>query len=578
MQIRDAMRKINTPHIQQFDIMLNDIFVTPTLFQRGEKKSNTQHFSLDEFLNHLYRAVVLGDPGGGKSTLAQKICYELSKNYKGRLVGGRLLTPVLVILKKYSNYNKKGNKSIAQFINDEAVSIYQLSTPPSNTIEYLLHNGHLFIIFDGLDELIETNPRREVSRNIELFCNLYSNTPVLVTSRIVGYEKASLDSKRFEKFFIDEFSNEQIKEYVKKWFKIYYNNDNERESSIKTKAFLEESKSAPDIRRNPLMLSLMCNLYKRVNYIPQNRPELYKACSEMLFKKWDKVRDIWIHLSILEPEFLVNHLANWVYSTTKLYVHGIVESDLIDESIKFLFSHGFESFEKAKEASEEFLSFCRNRSWVFTDFGLTPEGENIYKFTHNTFLEYYTACHIVRNFNDPIKLWDLLGPKIAMQKWDMIAQLAFQMIHKQVAGSSDKLIELIVKNSHGKSSKSGSLLSFGIRSMQFISPHLDKVRLIVRACIEFIVGSRSLFKLEFNKTPIFELQKELILDLFKLAPLFPDLLKDEIKNNVIKYSKNKNEKIAISAIDFGLTLTSVYMGYKNFIDSSIKSLSTIPWT
>ena len=39
------------------------------------------------------------------------------------------------------------------------------------------------VIFDGLDELLDTHYRQEIKGDIESFCNLYPTVPVLITSR-----------------------------------------------------------------------------------------------------------------------------------------------------------------------------------------------------------------------------------------------------------------------------------------------------------------------------------------------------------------------------------------------------------
>ena len=142
--------------IQQYDrvrrIDLNRIFVAPNLLP-----PNYEHhgpITLLDFMSRIYRVVVLGDPGGGKSTLAQKICFELSSNHDKRLVANRLLTPVLVVMREYSTSKKATNDSILDFIRKEANSSYQLPDASSDIFEYLLHNGHLLVVFDGLDEKI----------------------------------------------------------------------------------------------------------------------------------------------------------------------------------------------------------------------------------------------------------------------------------------------------------------------------------------------------------------------------------------------------------------------------------------
>lgn len=557
-QISQRYRQITIPHFDRAPVIdIDKIFISPSFIYTPRKKGAEQEtvVSMDEFLTRLYRIVLLGDPGGGKSTLAQKICYELCKNYEKRLVGGRLITPVLVVLREYSFKKKQEGVSIVQFIESEVTSKYQLSQgPPSGAFEYLLNNGHLLVIFDGLDELLDPSHRREISADIESFCNLFPSVPAFVTSRIVGYEQAPLSLDRFETFRIAPFNNEQVSEYAKRWFA----NDPTLaadESKRRAEAFLKESHIVSDLRSNPLMLALMCNLYRGAGFIPRNRPEVYKKCSEMLLERWDPSRGIWIHLPLPEPKFLISHLARWIYSNEPLQ-SGVPENVLIKEATKFLLQRRFESEEEAEKASKEFLEFCRGRAWVFTDAGTTPEGVSLYKFTHKTFLEYFTAANIVRNNNTPEKLWDLLGPKVDQRAWDVVAQLAFQMLHEQVEGASDELLILLLRNAQKKKTTRWPYLSFGARCLQFIYPSPKTIRELTEAAVRCVIEGtppsrrREGAGLRFYGGEAEELIGALLLAALECRPIVADSLQSEIVN----YAKDADDKVALRAIDLGLML------------------------
>jgi hypothetical protein len=557
-QVAQRCQQITIPHFDRAPIIdIDKIFISPNLIYTPRKKgAEPEIVSFNEFLSRLYRVVLLGDPGGGKSTLAQKICYELCKNYEKRLLGGRLTTPMLIVLREYSFKKKQEGVSIVQFMESEVTSKYQLSQgPPSGAFEYLLNNGHLLIIFDGLDELLDPSHRREISADIESFCNLFPSVPVLVTSRIVGYEQAPLNPDRLETFRIAPFNDEQVSQYAKKWF----DNDptlSRDESKRRAEAFLKESNIVSDLRSNPLMLALMCNLYRGAGFIPRNRPEVYKKCSEMLLERWDPSRGIWVHLSLPEPKFLISHLARWIYSNESLQ-SGVQENFLVKEATKFLLKRRFESEEEAEKASKEFLEFCRGRAWVFTDAGTTPEGIALYKFTHKTFLEYFTALNIVRNNNTPEKLWNLLGPKIAKRSWDVVVQLAFQILHEQVENASNEILMILIEVSQKEKASRWEYLSFGARCLRFIYPSPKSIHVLTEAAIRCVIediqprngkGPRSLFHIN-------EAAVELIGALLLAAPECRPAVADSIESEIVNYAKTTDDKMAIRAIDLGLTLS-----------------------
>jgi len=552
--------QITIPHFDRAPTVdIDDVFVSPNFICPPKEKSQEREvISLEDFLARLYRSVLLGDLGGGKSTLAQKICYDLYKSYERRLIGDRLLTPVLVILREYSAKKKKDGSSVIQFIESEVTSKYQLpQEAPSGTFEYLLHNGHLLVIFDGLDELLDPSYRREISKDIELFCNLFPSVPVLVTSRDVGYEQAPLSPNKFETLRLAPFTDEQASEYVNKWF----NNDTSLipdECKRRAEGFLLESRVVSDLRSNPLMLALMCNLYRGAGFIPRNRPEVYKKCSEMLFERWDPSRGIWVQLPISEPKVLLGYLAHWIYSDESLQ-SGVTEDAIVKEASRFLCPRRFESEEEAEKASCEFIEFCRGRAWVFTDVGTAPEEKALYKFTHKTFLEYFTAAHIVHNNNTPEKLWALLRPKIAERAWDVVAQLAFQMLHEQVEGASDELLNLLLQDAEREKKEIWAFLSFGTRCLQFIFPSPKTIRALTEASVRTLVEVPSsyhrtepFFGLKVLQHEGYELAKALLL----AAPECRPTVSDSVQSEIINYAKNADDNLSLRAIDLGLTLQS----------------------
>ena len=138
--------------------------------------------------------------------------------------------------------------------------MYQLE-PPESAFEYLLTNGSLLVIFDGLDELLDTARRRDVSDDVESFCTRFPAAPVLVTSRQIGYDQAPLDEDRFEQFRLAPFSDEEVVDYATKWFQA----DPDLPTGQKrdrANAFIADSALVADLRTNPLMLALMCSIYR----------------------------------------------------------------------------------------------------------------------------------------------------------------------------------------------------------------------------------------------------------------------------------------------------------------------------
>lgn len=556
-------------------IPIDDIYVSSFLVNTPNKKDvEPRMLQRKDFLLTLYRAVILGNPGGGKSTFTSKLCYDISTLYQKRLVAGRLLTPILVILRDYGTQKKERQTSILEFIERTANSHYQIR-PPKGAFEYLLLNGRVFVIFDGLDELLDTSYRQEISNDVEVFCTRYPSVPVLVTSREVGYEQAPLDTKKFEIHRLAPFGTEQVQDYVTKWFAIESDLDSEQQKQ-QTKSFLRESQNVPDLRSNPLMLALMCNIYRGENYIPKNRPEIYQRCATMLFERWDKNRNIHVNLPFEEHiRPAMAYLAYWIYSEVTLQA-GVTEQKLIEKTADYLIERRFEDKLEAENAARDFIEFCRGRAWVFTDTGTTAEGESLYQFTHQTFLEYFTADYLVRTRPTSKDLVDSLLSKIARREWDIVAQLTFQIHNRRLEGASNDLLgTLIEKSKDFRSEERWNILSFAVRCLEFIVPSPRITRIVTIAAIEQclysdIKGRSS--KVQPKLEASYEVgAAEIIGYLLHAANENQSPIADSIEKTIIDVIIN-NDKYCELALELGLNL-HVCLQY---VATTLRHITSVP--
>lgn len=477
--MRQASRYLTPPNTDNTSrVVLQKLYVLPSLHGRIEPPDRDREIDLLEILEKARRVVFVGDPGGGKTTLTTKLMYEFCRSPKTE----NATIPFLVILREYSASREGSPTSIIEFISSTLNMKYQLNVP-GPAIESLLETENVVVIFDGLDELLDPRSRQDMAASIEAFSEIYPRARVLVTSRRVGYLQAPLAEDIFSIVSLHGFDDQQVSVYVKNWFAL-----DSRFSEVECKAlsdgFIRESRLVADLTRNPLMLALMCSIYKTESYIPRNRPDVYEKCSRMLFDRWDRHRGLKRPLAFeahVEPAMM--DLAFWIYSTPELQ-SGVPERLLVDRAASYLQTWQYESYPEALQAAREFIEFCRGRAWVFTDVGLTPDGESLYQFTHRTFLEYFSACHMAIT-NDESDLLDLLGEKIVSAEWDVVAQLAIQMKSRQRLGGADRAVSSIVKLYEGASSvgEKFNVASFLARSLAFLVPSPA----VVRSAVELVV-------------------------------------------------------------------------------------------
>ncbi|GGS07894.1 hypothetical protein GCM10010269_53720 [Streptomyces humidus] len=457
-------------------VPISDLYVTPEINQLD--MPNASPIDVWELGRRIDRTVLLGDPGGGKTT-ASNVLMHWHANSNGQL------TPFLVTLREFASQDPP-ERSVLKHIEHTLEIIYQCP-PPEGLISRLLLSGSALVIFDGLDELIDTARRSEVTTIVERFCTEYPMVKVLVTSRLVGYDQARLDDQCFTRYRVGGFDTARVSEYVRKWFAQESGISNPEAEAL-AEAFMSESVTVSDLRSNPLMLALMCILYRGEGSIPRNRPEVYEQCAGLLFRKWDARRRIHTELRArphVEPA--LRHLAYWLFSrqdTESAVTHG----GLISETAKFLHGRGFESIDEAKEAAEEFVDFCKGRAWVFSDAGTTARGEALYTFTHRTFLEYFTAAYLSSVSDTPEKLAKLLVPHVAKEEWEVVAELAVQMKDRSVDQGAARVYRSLLSDRRYTAFDSRSnLLCFLAACLESVDPPPAVVRELTRNCLSHLL-------------------------------------------------------------------------------------------
>ena len=298
--------------------------------------------------------------------------------------------------------------------------------------------------FRGLDELLDTSARSEITKTVEMFESRFPLVPILATSRRIGYKQAPLDSSIFVTYQLAAFSDEQVAEYAHKWFELD-GGIPEVDGGRLSAAFLSESRVVPDLRSNPLLLALMCSIYRGESYIPRNRPDVYEKCAMLLFDRWDRFRGLRQSLPFeahLEPA--MRALADWIFTDPKLQA-GVTEAQLVSRAAQYLETHLYtDAPNEAEEAARSFIQFCRGRAWVFTDMGTTASGDTLYQFTHSTFLEYFAASHFARNSSTYKRLLSTIVPHVRRAEWDVVSQLAVQIFSRSHDGAAEQILNSLV--------------------------------------------------------------------------------------------------------------------------------------
>ncbi|MBB6034334.1 NACHT domain-containing protein [Phytomonospora endophytica] len=411
------------------------LYVEPSLQAKADDDEYREPVTVRDLLYPGCRTVVLGDPGAGKSTLTAKLAHDLAASPDSPVV------PFRLVLRDISESLRSGKLRLIDHLIALAREPYNVDIT-AESVEYLLLNGRALVILDGLDELTDVAIRSRVVQLAESFATLYPSVPIVVTSRRVGYTEAPLSHTMFETLLIQPLSDADVESYAENWFALdesHLPGDRDRVRA----AFLTESASITDLRRNALLLSLLCAMYSAEQYIPQNRVQVYEKCALMVFERWDGMRGVGG-----TPRRFHGRVRGGIQALAWHMFTGEGASELPHwEVVTLLAEHlrgkGLDE-DDARDTAEEFLEFCIGRAWVLEAVGSTST-EQIYGFAHRTFMEYFAAEYLVRHHTTPEEVWKVLRPHIDDGPWTVVAPLAVQLMERNRDGGADAILELCLE-------------------------------------------------------------------------------------------------------------------------------------
>lgn len=381
-------------------------------------------------------AVILGDPGSGKSSLLRFLALRWARIDDANLRYTQPL-PLLIELREYNRWECSSGKGFLKYLH-EASTWHRLN---QHTLNHLLEKpDRVVLLLDGLDEVFDPAERELVVNDIHRFSNEHKHVRIVLTSRVVGYKPQRLRDAEFRHFMLQDLDQEQIAGFLDKWHAITF--DKPEEAATKRERLakaIENSKSIAQLAGNPLLLTMMAIL-NRHQELPRHRVDLYQQCSRLLLHQWDVERTL-VDFPGLSTEIGLREKTDILRSIayamqTRLsdnsranYIDGTTLTSLIEDYL-----HTELRIEHAKAIARALVEQLRVRNFI-----LCSLGADSYAFVHRTFLEYFCAAEIVHQFNvaktlsepDLIALFDI---HCRDDDWREVLRLICGQIDEQFVG------------------------------------------------------------------------------------------------------------------------------------------------
>ncbi|NEC95675.1 NACHT domain-containing protein [Streptomyces albidoflavus] len=441
------------------------------------------------------RAVVLGDPGAGKSTLAKYLALALAGGLEAvpeELAPLEGLVPVLVELREYAVPEAWGD-TVEDFIERAHTQAYL--PLPRELLTGLLQDGEAVVLFDGLDEVFDPGRRAAMARRITAFAAKYPQCRVIVTSREYGYQSHEFVNADFCQLMLEDLTREQVEEFVRRWYRAAYPDDRQlAERRIdRMLGAVRDVGSVGELAGNPLLLTILAAIGQS-RTIPRERREMYAHAIEVLIERWDRdaklldpptpcttdvahaLEGLTVSRRLKLLERVARRMQEGVGSPAGTFIH---HDDLIDIVRDFLVESNVGA-SVAMAAAKELVDHLRTRNFLLAHYG-----GGLYGFVHRTFMEYLAALDLLRRRRDEEE-WDreelvaLLAERAQEPAWhEVLLLMAGKLSQKDVAALLGRLMELYWASEEVR----GPMLSLAVRVLAEVEevgpPREDRKRAVL---------------------------------------------------------------------------------------------------
>ncbi|HEU4324778.1 MAG TPA: HEAT repeat domain-containing protein, partial [Roseiflexaceae bacterium] len=403
------------------------------------------------------RLVILGDPGGGKSTLLRFLALKHAEALRDRRAEaeGGLGPTRFPILLRIADYAEHGlDRPLSDWLG-EGNALHEC--PRAGLTDLLadeLRRGGCLVLLDGLDEIVSPDDRQTVLERINEFVRRHNHgdNRFVVTSRPAGYRRAQLSGDLFEHYSVQEMDDEQIRRFLERWCRAVEDAQtpdvsSERRQEVAWREIdgIMRAVANPGVRRlaaNPLLLRILALIHRTGAQLPQKRVELYKLAADTLARTWRTAQGV-PETALVQEEYLtplLSRLAYWMQANkptglaSEREVYAVLGAEWAEIHDKDWNPH-----RPNPDITKEIASFLvrvREHTGLFVE-----RAPRLYGFLHLTFQEYYAARYLVAS---SVTRAGLIRQHLHDPRWDEPILLALGFVGLYSPKEATELLETAV--------------------------------------------------------------------------------------------------------------------------------------
>lgn len=386
--------------------------------------------------------VILGDPGSGKSSLIRYLALRWAGIVEPKVRDTQPI-PLVVELGAYARWQCEGRRDFIRYLEEGPVWHEWQRGQLSQMLE---QPGRVVLLLDGLDEVFDVQTRGLVVNDIQRFCSQNANIPVVLTSRVVGYQAQQLRETEFRHFMLQDLDSTQISVFMHRWHEVTFDDPEQAMTKRdRLQKAIHESKPIAMLAGNPLLLTMMAVL-NRNQELPRDRAELYAQASRVLLHQWDTERALEDfpgmsnEIGLREKTEILRRIAAHMQAGPGGLKGNLVDGSTLTRLIEEYLQNELH-FAQARAAARAVVEQLRQRNFI-----LCFVGADSYAFVHRTFLEYFCATEFVHQFNvaktlDIDGLITLFNEHCRDDEWREVQRLICGQIDEQFVG---RIVENLV--------------------------------------------------------------------------------------------------------------------------------------
>ncbi len=357
--------------------------------------------------------VLLGKPGSGKSTIVSFVALTLARAGQGDKEALKALSehwdfgpllPVRVAIRRFAEYLAKVDSlgtaaDLWGYIENDLRQAGLLPNTAALIQKMARMKGALFL-FDGLDEVNQTDLRPRIVRAIDMFrLTAGKESRFLITAR--PYAWGTADPERGE-YHLADLDSAQVDVYIRSWCRStvrigWHTQPEATRIETELKKVVRRSDLKPLIQV-PLLLNMVASVYVTGGRFPSDRVDLYNSIVELLIAKWNHTSgsDRALLDALATPGLTLTHVRACLQETAfSSFLVGSSTASVADISEIELTRVLRKTLGESEPKAQIVLDYIEQRAGLLIGLGSRePDKHRRYAFSHRSLQEYLAACYL----------------------------------------------------------------------------------------------------------------------------------------------------------------------------------------